>query len=104
MTLVPTFPVPPRTTTFTRLVYPERAELTPLVSDREHGQTCRLCGRRGSPLRLERQLEDLADRHHRVEGHLLADLFGHVVQVAAVSLGDDHVGQARRREPPAPSA
>src|SRR3712207_8599706 len=45
---------------------------------------------------LERDLEHLADRHHGVERHLLADVGGDVVQVAAVALGQDHVGQARR--------
>ena len=45
---------------------------------------------------LQRQLEHLFDAHDRVEGHLLADVLGHVVEVAAVALGDDHVGQPGR--------
>src|ERR1700676_4590712 len=43
---------------------------------------------------LQCAVEDLLDGHHRMEGHLLADLLGNVVQVAAVALGQDHVGQA----------
>src|SRR5205823_3350990 len=43
--------------------------------------------------RLERQLEHLADRHDRMEGHLLADVLGYVLEVPAVAFGQDHVGQ-----------
>ena len=50
---------------------------------------------RGRARRLERDVEHLADGHDRVEGHLLADVRGHVVEVAAVALGEDHVGEAR---------
>src|SRR4051794_7499149 len=57
-------------------------------------------GSGGEPLaaarRLERDVEHLADGHDRVEGHLLADVRGHVVEVAAVALGEDHVGQSGR--------
>src|SRR3954454_3603040 len=37
-------------------------------------------------LRLERQVEYLVHGHDRVERHLLADVLGDVVQVAAVAL------------------
>ena len=47
-------------------------------------------------LRLQRQVEHLVDRHHRVEGHRVADLLRHVVEVAAVALGQDHVGEPGR--------
>ena len=43
--------------------------------------------------RLKRQFKHLVDRHHGVEVHLLADLFGNVVKVAAVAFRQDHVGQ-----------
>ena len=42
-------------------------------------------------LGLERQLEHLADRHDRVEAHLLAHVLGDVVEVRPVALGQDHV-------------
>src|SRR5438552_1234199 len=45
--------------------------------------------------RLQGAVEDLLDGHHRVEGHLLTDLLGDLVQVAAVALRQAHVGQAR---------
>src|SRR4030088_468995 len=50
--------------------------------------------------RLEREVEYFVDAHHRVEAHLLAYLLGDVVEVAAVALRQDHVGQTRgvRRE------
>jgi hypothetical protein len=35
---------------------------------------------------LQRDLEHLGDGHHRVERHLVADLGGDVVEVAAVAL------------------
>ena len=44
---------------------------------------------------LQRLLEHLADGHDRVERHRLADVVGDVVEVAAVALGQDHVGQPR---------
>src|SRR4051794_12670448 len=43
---------------------------------------------------LEREVEDLADCHDRVERHLLTYIFGQIVQVRAVPLRQDHVGQA----------
>ena len=43
-------------------------------------------------LGLQRELEDLADRHHGVEAHRLAHVFGDVLEVAAIALGNDHVG------------
>src|SRR5438874_2743752 len=52
------------------------------------GKRCRRGGR------LEGEVQDLADRHHRVEGHLLPYILGHVVQIGAVSLRQDHVGQS----------
>src|SRR5215208_3228021 len=53
---------------------------------------------RGHLLRrgLEREVEDLVDAHHRVELHLLADVGGHVVEIAAVALGQDDLGEACR--------
>ena len=41
---------------------------------------------RGDRRGLERDVEHLADGHDRVEGHLLADLGGHVVEVGPVAL------------------
>jgi hypothetical protein len=43
-------------------------------------------------VRLQRELEHLAQAHHRVEAHLVADVFGDVVEVGAVPLRDDYVG------------
>src|ERR1700722_9924158 len=43
---------------------------------------------------LQRAVEDLLDGHHRMEGHLLTDLLGDVVEIASVALRQDHVGQA----------
>src|SRR5579862_2508210 len=51
----------------------------------------RMCGR----LRLEREREHLAEAHHRVERHLVTDIGGDVVEVGAVALRDDDVGQPR---------
>src|SRR5215475_7124560 len=45
---------------------------------------------------LERQLEYLADQHHRMEGNLIPHVLGDVVEVAAVALRDDHVGDPGR--------
>src|SRR5437764_13834041 len=45
--------------------------------------------------RLQRPVEYLLDGHHRVEGHLLTYLLRNLVQVAAVALRQDHVGQTR---------
>jgi hypothetical protein len=44
--------------------------------------------------RLERDAEHLVERHHRVEGQLVADVLRNVVEIGPVPLGDDHVGQA----------
>ena len=44
----------------------------------------------------ERRVEHLADAHDRVERHRLADVGGDVVEVAAVALGQDHLGDAGR--------
>src|SRR5215210_2663499 len=46
---------------------------------------------RGRLGRLEREVENLSDGHHRMERHLLADVGGDVVEVGAVALGQDHV-------------
>src|SRR6185503_2469298 len=45
---------------------------------------------------LEREPEHLVDRHHRMERNLLAHVFGDVLEVGAVSLRDDDVGDACR--------
>src|SRR5438876_8481555 len=42
---------------------------------------------------LQRPVQYLLDGHHRVEGHLATYLLGNLVQVAAVALRQDHVGQ-----------
>src|SRR3954451_3326353 len=41
--------------------------------------------------RLERQVQDFADGHDRVELHLLANIIGQIVQVGAVALRQDHI-------------
>src|SRR4051794_33482518 len=46
-------------------------------------------GRRRS--RLQCQVENFANRHDWMEVHLIADIFGEVVQVGPVALGQDHV-------------
>src|SRR3954470_11091216 len=46
--------------------------------------------------RLESQLQNFADRHDRMEAHLLAHVIGQLVQVGPVPLRQDHVGQAGR--------
>src|SRR3954453_16686398 len=49
---------------------------------------------------LEGEVEDLADRHDRVERHLLTYILGQIVQIWAVALRQDHVGEpgGMRRE------
>src|SRR4051794_10191312 len=59
------------------------------------GGAC-LGGERRGARRLEGDLEHLPDRHDGVEGHLLAHVGGDVVEVPAVALGQDHVGEPGR--------
>src|SRR5438067_3936689 len=51
-----------------------------------------LC-RGGYRLGLERRAQHLVDRHREAELHRLTDFLGHVVDVAAVSLREHHLGQ-----------
>src|SRR6185437_7071717 len=51
---------------------------------------------RGIERGLQREIENLVHGHDRVEAHLLADLGGDVVEVAAVALGQHHVGEPGR--------
>src|SRR4051812_23522384 len=44
--------------------------------------------------RLECELQHLADRHHRVEVHLLTNILRQIVEIGAVPFGQDHIGQA----------
>ena len=44
--------------------------------------------------RLQCAIEDLLDGDRGVERQPLSHLLGNIVQIAAVSLGQDHVGQA----------
>jgi len=46
--------------------------------------------------RLEGEIEYFTERHHRVEAHGLAHVLWDVVEVGAVPLGNDHVGEPRR--------
>src|SRR3954451_6259901 len=59
-----------------------------------------LGNRRACRGRLEGEVEDLADRHDRVERHLLTYILGQIVQIWAVALRQDHVGEpgGMRRE------
>src|SRR6266513_5187500 len=51
---------------------------------------------RNLALRLEGEVDYLADRHDRVERELLPDGLGDVIQIASVPLGHDYVGDAGR--------
>ena len=48
-----------------------------------------------STRRFECDVEHLVDRHDGVERHRVAHILGNVIQVGAVALGEDHVGQTR---------
>src|SRR5581483_3910939 len=44
---------------------------------------------------LKRVLQHLVDRHREVEAHRLAHFLRHIIEIAAVALGQDHRGQSR---------
>src|ERR1700722_1945743 len=46
--------------------------------------------------RLQGHIEYFVNAHYRVEAHLLSNLLGDVVEIATVSLRQDHVREPRR--------
>src|SRR5918999_2770344 len=72
-----------------------RRSMPPFYVERGHVVTDLSGGERGR-LRLQREVEHLADRHDRVERHRLADVLGDVGEVASVALRQDHVGEPGR--------